>query len=185
MVPTEKLLGREAPAPSCTPETVIDAVVSAAADGRNLAVSSDSVRSADGTWSCRFPTTVDPRLAKIKLELVWEEGGFAMDVRGANRVVFRKSAPAPRFFGKKDQSGLEVVVDLPENGGNSGEVVACGRIFGEAKSDFVRGADKWIAGLFAAIRRVLNNVQERRKHVRVAADFTFRFPATTPFKEKT
>ncbi len=171
VVPTEKLLGRVAPAPSCTPQTVIDAVVSAAADGRSLTVSSDSVRSADGTWSCRFLTTVDPRLAKIKLELVWEEGGFAMDVRGPNRVVFRKIAPGLRFFGKKEQAGLEVVVDLPENGGNIGEVLACGRIFGEAKSEFLRGAEKSIAGLFAAISGALNNVQERRRHPRFPAEF--------------
>lgn len=172
VVPFDRLLGREVPTPvDCTATTLIEAVLASAVHGPVPTVSSDAIRSATGTWTCRFLTTVSPRLAKLKLDLVWDAGGLTMDARDDTRVVFRKIAPAFSLFGKKQLSGLEVVVELPENGGEIGEVVASGRIIGSPKADFIQSAERTIPDLFAEIRAVLNNVPERRKDRRLSADF--------------
>lgn len=171
VVPLERLLGQDASASECFATTVIDAVLASAVNGPVPTDTTDAIQSADGTWSCRFLTKVSPRLAKFKLDVVWEAGGLKMDARHETRVVFRKMAPSFSLFGKNQHSGMEVVVDLPANGGEIGEVVAKGRVFGSPKPDFVRGAEQTIPDLFAAIRAVLNDVPERRRHPRLPADF--------------
>lgn len=170
VVSCEALQGSEVPSPSRSAEQFVGAVLEAAGD-RSGAASGDSSRLPDGTWACRFLTTVSPRLAKVKLDLVWEEGGWSMDTREENRIVFRKTAPVYRLFGKKEFAGLEVVIDLPDNGGIVGELTAVGRMVGTPKADFTRNADEVVSELFAAVRQVLNNVQERRKHERLRAEF--------------
>jgi len=166
----ESLVGRAAPAVKTTCSEFIEAILTAAGSHQSID-SAESKRFAEGEWSCRFLTTISPRLAKVKLEIVWEEGGLTMDIRDDKRIVFRKVAPAFRFFGKKEFNGLEVVVELPENGGDVGEVSAVGRIVGTPKQDFIQNAGGVISALFKAIRGVLNNVQDRRKHERLVAEF--------------
>ena len=129
------------------------------------------VRADDGSWNSRYLTTIDARMAKVKLDLVWEAGGLTMDARQDGRVVFRKIDSGFRLFGKKEANGLEVVVELPDTKGGVGEVSVCGRILGSPKQDFIRNAEQVIPALFAEIRAVLNNVKERRKHPRLAAEF--------------
>ena len=168
VVSTEFLRGRVSVPPILTYDEVIGRILGAAGG------SADAPRpggATDGAWTCRFLTSVSPQIAKVKLELVWEQGGFSMDSREQRRVVFRKLAPSPRFFGKKEFAGLEVVVDLPDNGGEVGELLAVGRIVGTPKPDFIRAVEAAVAELFAALRRVLNNVPDRRKHERIRAEF--------------
>jgi hypothetical protein len=135
------------------------------------------VENPDGTWTCRFLTTIDPRVAKVKLDLLWEQGGVAMDSRAENRVVFRQTVPTliptslEGTFEKNTLSGFEVVVHLPEPGTPVGEVLAHGRLIGFPPPEFTQRAGKSIVALLEGTRRELNNFQERRKHPRIPADF--------------
>ena len=168
VVSTEHLRGRASAPPVLTSDEVIDRILEAAGGS---AEAPRTAHATDGSWTCRFLTSISPQIAKVKLELVWEEGGFSMDAREQKRIVFRKLAPSHRFFGKKEFAGLEVVVDLPDNGGEVGELLAVGRIVGTPKPDFIRTADAVVTELFTAIRRVLHNVPDRRKHERIKAEF--------------
>ncbi len=173
VIPTRQLLGHRTPPSNRRPEAVIEAVVAYAAEAGITPARGGDERAEDGTWSCRFLTTVSPRLAKVKLELVWEEGGLTMDARDDNRVIFRKIAPAFRLFGSREPAGLEIVIELPENAGEVGEVGVSAKLFGTVKPDFVKGAERLVPQVISGIRRVLNNVGERRKHPRLPAEFQF------------
>ncbi len=184
VLPVGWLRGREAPDPDLPPADMIRAVLAAASPGSSvLSSSTGAARLADGTWECRCLTTIDPRLAKVKLDLLWEKGRVKVDSHDPNRVVFRQIAPVPVVpsglfgaFGKKvappPPSGLEVVVRLPETGGKIGEVVATGQMFGTPPLEFSLNADQAIVGLLEGVRRQLNNFQDRRKHPRVPANFS-------------
>src|SRR5262249_2926676 len=118
---------------------------------------------------------------RVKLDLLWEEGGVAMDTRNEQRVVFRKAAVATQAstglfgFGRKapkpPDAGLEVVVVLPEAGSPAAEVAARGQFFGTPPEDFSKSGERTIVRLLEGIRRALNNVEDRRKHPRVRAAF--------------
>ncbi|HEX4611417.1 MAG TPA: protein kinase, partial [Urbifossiella sp.] len=162
VLPVEWLRGREAPAPDLPPGDMVRAVLSAATAASKGDPAAVNSRLPDGTWGCRFLTTIDARVAKAKLNILLDQGGVVMDVRVENRVVFRKAAPLPPpqtglfSFGKKPPppqlSGLEVVVQLPEPGGAVAEVSAEGRLFGSPPPDFVLGAERDIVSLFQGVR---------------------------------
>jgi serine/threonine protein kinase len=176
VLPVGWLRGHEAPAPDLPPTDLIRAVVTAArATAGDVPEPVGEIRVVDNVWQCRFLTTVDPRIARVKLDLLWEEGGVSMDARDPNRVVFcrpgtalaaatKRSGPS----GKKPDSGLEVVVEFPER---TREVAVSGRVFGTPPPEFAQGAEKTIVDLLHRIRDLLNNFKERRKHPRLPADF--------------
>jgi serine/threonine protein kinase len=180
VVPLAMLQGRSGPPVTRPPAQVVSAVVSAAEAESGLhSVLGTVNRETDGAWGCRFLTTIDPRVAKVKLDLLWEEGGVAMDTRDEHCVVFRKLMPPPPpsglfGFGKKPKvpdAGLEVVVNLPDPKSGTAEVAARGKFFGNPTSDFVKSGEKTIVRLLDGIRRTLNNVEERRKYPRIPATF--------------
>jgi len=181
VVPTAWLQGRTAPHPSRPPAHVVNAVLRAAEARTGGASALGAVSCGDdGTWTCRFLTTIDPRVARVKLDLLWEEGGVAMDLRSEQRVVFRRLAPQPPatgWFGsvskkpKAPESGFEVGVELPEPSHGIGEVTVTGKYFGSPPPDFMRAGEKAIIKLIDGIRRTLNNTEDRRKHPRVPAPF--------------
>lgn len=180
VVPVGWLRGQEAPDPDLPPDAMVRAILATATARESSPLEPIGVvEQPDGTWACRFLTTIDPRVAKVKLDLLWEQGGVTMDARDKNQVVFRQTAPVPppsgvfSTFGKKapPPSGLEVIVRLPEPGTAIGEVHTRGRLFGSPPADFVPQAKKVIVELLEGVRRHLNNFQERRKHPRIAADF--------------
>jgi hypothetical protein len=132
--------------------------------------------------ACRFLSTLDPRLARVKLDLIRDEYRLVLDADDPRGVVLRKPAPVPDEppagwfgFGKKPAppppSGLEVVVELPATDGKVGEIVARGGVFGTPPPEFARRADRAVAKLLAAVRLHLGNFDDRRKHPRVPADF--------------
>jgi hypothetical protein len=128
---------------------------------------------------CRFLTSIDPRDAQVKLDLLWEQGGVTMDTRTEGRVVFRKLAPATVStglfgFGRKPkppEAGLDVVVELPDPKGSVAEVVARGAFFGGPPPEFVRSGEKLIVRMLDGVLKTLNNVPERHKHPRIPAPF--------------
>ncbi|MBY0458753.1 MAG: PilZ domain-containing protein, partial [Gemmataceae bacterium] len=134
----------------------------------------------DGTWRCTFLTTIDPRVAQVKLDVLWEEGGVSMDARAEGRVVFRKLAPPPQASGlfsafakkpKAPDSGLEVVVELADPGRGTAEVEVVGKFFGPVTPEFAKAGEKAIVRLLEGIRRTLDTVADRRKHPRFSAPF--------------
>jgi serine/threonine protein kinase len=180
VVPIGWLTGRGSAIAARPSAQMVNAIVSAAQAATGGAAEMGTVnRGADGAWGCRFLTTIDPRVAQVKLDLLWEEGGVTMDTRTDNRVVFRRMVPPPPptglfGFGKKPKppnAGLEVVVDLPDPKSGTGEVSARGRFFGDPPADFTKSNEKAIVRLLEGIRRTLNNVTERRKHPRIPAAF--------------
>ena len=183
VVPVERLRGGAAPEPFVAPDELVRAVLLAAGGKPDAAPDAHPVtRAADGSWGCRFLTTLDPRLARVKLDLVRDENRLTLDDADPLRVVLRKPAPVPEVpaglfggvFGKKPPppppSGLEVVVRLPERGGELGEVVTTARVFGTPPPAFARVAPRALAKLLAGVRRHLGNFAERRRHARVASD---------------
>ncbi len=173
VLPVEWLRGREAPDPDLPPDEMARAILAAATS-----------RTGDGepaAWGCRFLSTIDPRVARVKLELLWERDRFSVRTGAQNRIVARLKAPAAPAssglfgFGKKPAppvpSGLEVVVQLPEPGRPVGEVVAEGRVFGTPPSDFAVKAERTIVSLLEGIQKQLGNFAERRKHPRFPSSF--------------
>jgi eukaryotic-like serine/threonine-protein kinase len=182
VVPIAWLKGHRSEPARRPPEQLVRAIVSAAeAAAGGQSTMGAVTREPGGVWGCRFLTTIDPRVAQVKLELVWEQCGVTMDTRTEGRVVFRKLAPVPAptgglfGFGKKSpkapDAGLEVIVELPEPKSGTGEVVARGQFFGSPPPEFNKSGEKTIVRLLDGIRRTLNNVEERRKHPRVSASF--------------
>jgi serine/threonine protein kinase len=194
VLPVGWLRGHEAPDPDLPPNDMIRAVLAAAS--KPGSVSSDSVgvmRESDGNWKCRFLTTIDPRVAKVKLDLLWEQGGLTMDSREERRVIFRKNAPIPAplsgfsLFGKKPPppppGGFEIVVELPEPGIAVGEIRATGQPFGTPPPDFFESSGQEIKTLLEEVRKQLNNFPDRRKHPRIPADFQITlFPLNTDYR---
>jgi hypothetical protein len=173
VLPVERLRGGEAPAPSLPPDQMIQALLAAA-----------SARPGEGegtAWGCRFLSSIDPRMAKVKLDLLWERDKFAVDARDKNRIVARLTAPAPPppsglfRFGKRPAppppAGLEVVVQFAEPGRPVGEFSAEGRLFGDPPADFAAKAERVIVSLLEGIQRHLGNISERRQHPRFPAEF--------------
>ena len=181
VVPTAWLQGRAATHPGRPPTQAVNAILRAAEARTGSASAMGAVScGADGTWACRFLSTIDPRVARVKLDLLWEEGGVAMDLRSERRVVFRRLAPQPPASGwfasaskksKAPESGFEVSVELPETSHGVGEVTVIGKYFGTPPPEFTKSGEKAIVRLIDGIRRTLNNVEDRRKHPRVPAPF--------------
>jgi serine/threonine protein kinase len=180
VVPVALLHGKASGPAGRSPAQVVRSILSAAEAEAGTALTLGTVnRETDGAWGCRFLTTIDPRVAKVKLDLLWEQGELTMDTRDEHRVVFRKMVPAAPpsglfGFGKKPkapEAGLEVVVELPEPKSGTGSVAARGKFFGQPPADFTRSGEKAIVRLLDEIRRTLGNVDERRKHPRIPASF--------------
>jgi hypothetical protein len=194
VLPVEWLRGREAAEPDLTPNEMIRAVVAAASKGEQVPTDTAGVvQLPDGNWKCRFLSTMDPRIAKVKLDLLWEQGGLTMDSREARRVIFRRHVPVVKpekiitLFGKKPppppqpDGGLEVVVELPEPGTPVGEISVLGRSFGSPPPGFVNA--KEVVSLLEEVRRQLNNFPDRRKHPRFPADFpTMIYPLHSDYR---
>src|SRR5262249_27352644 len=81
IVPAAWLQGQESPPAWRTPTHLVSAVVGAAETESGLKPVSGSVIREAGGWSCRFLSTIDPRVARVKLDLLWEQGGVIMDTR--------------------------------------------------------------------------------------------------------
>jgi eukaryotic-like serine/threonine-protein kinase len=180
VVPVALLKGRDAKPAGRSPAQVVRALLAAAEAESGASATLGTVNCGADGWACQFLTTIDPRVARVKLDLFWEQGGLTMDTRDDNRVVFRQMVPAAPpsglfGFGKKPKApdaGLEVVVELPEpRGSGPWTVSARGRFFGSPPQDFTRSGEKTIVRLLDGIRRTLGNVDDRRKHPRIPATF--------------
>ena len=152
------------------------AVVEAAGAGGHVPqMAGDIGRRPDGTWVCRFPTTIPAAVAPLKLAVVKDAWPVWMEQPDPLRLVFKRAVAASLWgalSGKK--SGLEVTVRMPEPGRSVGEVTVTAGLFGTPDKAFAQAAHNSMPQLIADIRRELQNVDDRRKHPRIAADFGVR-----------
>lgn len=182
VLPVEWLHGRDASEPDLSADEMVRAVVAAAGKGKPVETDANGmVRFADGSWKCGFLTTIDPRVAMLKLDLLLEQYHLEKEqVEERCAIFFREAvveAPNGGFglFGKKAQvrtsGGFEVQVDVPEKTTSVGEVTVKGRIFGSPPPEFIESAEEELLAILEEVRRQLNNFEDRRKHVRIPANF--------------
>lgn len=170
VVPIIRLIGPHWAEVGLGPREFAAGVVEAAAAGATLPqLPGDLGRLPDGTCICQFPSTVPATVAPHKLRVVQECWNIPLEQPEPGRIVFRKAAAASLWgalSGKR--AGMEIVVTLPKPGKSLGEVTVTGSLFGTPDGNFTRSALDVVPKIIADIRRELGNVEDRRKHPRVA-----------------
>ncbi len=115
---------------------------------------------------CQFPSTVPAQVVPLKLSVLQQAWAVAVEQPEPGLVVLRRSAGGGWFSKKK--SGFVVEMRLPKPGKSVGEVTVVGALVGEPDRQFVQVATDAIPRLVADVRRELGNVEDRRKHPRLA-----------------
>jgi hypothetical protein len=170
VVPVARLLGADAPDPHLDAAAFAAAVVQAAAGGGPAPhAPGDVTRHTDGTWACQFPSTVPATVVPLKLGVVRESWGFAIEQPDPTQVLLRRTAGGGGFFSGK-KFGYEVSVILPTTGKLLGEIAVHGRLFGTPDAKFARESLDLVPKVLAEVRGQLNNVADRRKHPRLACE---------------
>jgi hypothetical protein len=146
-------------------------VEDAAGGGHVPALPGDLGRQADGTCICQFPTTISAQVIPLKLLVLREKWNVTIETPDPAQIILRKS-PATGLFGRINKKcGMEVTIKLPPAGRAVGEVTVTGKLFGNPSQDFIDQATEAIPRLIADVRQELKNVDDRRKHPRVATNF--------------
>jgi hypothetical protein len=104
------------------------------------------------------------------LTILRETWGLSIEQPDNSRILLKKVAAQGLWgslAGKKH--GLEVQVRLPSGGGRSaGEILVTGTTFGTPDATFQRVAADVLPKIITDVRRELQNVEDRRKHPRIA-----------------
>jgi hypothetical protein len=173
VLPVSRLLGQGGD-DRADPADFINAVVQRAAEGAYLPqIPGDIGRLADGSWFCRFPSTVSQSVVPLKLVVLQETWGISVEQPAPTRIVLRKTQNNARLWGAipgSKKNGIEITVRMPEGVG-VGEITISGTLFGSPTGDFARQAPDFIPRLMAEVRSQLANVDDRRKHPRLLANF--------------
>ena len=128
--------------------------------------------------ACCFLSTFPTALVPLKLVMVGEKWGMAVDQRHPSRVVLRWEAPIevaksargePRGVSPRPQSGFEVIVHLPAP--PSAELIVTGASFGSPDEDLNRKIQEDLLAIMEEIRSLLQNLEERRRYPRFPAAF--------------
>jgi hypothetical protein len=168
VLPISRLIGKGGDEKRDAGEYIRALVDHAAAGGTISQMPGDVGRARDGSWICRFPSTVSQQVVPLKLVVLHEAWGVSIDQPEPTRLVLRKTQATGFWSSKK--GGLEVVVKLPEAIG-VGEITVTGTLFGSPPPELARQAPDLIPRMIGEIRTQLANVEDRRKHPRVAANF--------------
>jgi serine/threonine protein kinase len=170
VVPVAALIGMEPTERPIDAQSFAAAVVQAAAGGGQAPqMPSDVGRFADGTWMCRFPSTVPISVVPLKLTVLHERWGVTMELPDTVRLVLRRTMGGGGIFSGR-KYGYEATILLPTTGKPLGEVTVMGRVFGTTDSKFLREAAELLPKMLTDIRSQLSNVPERRRHPRVACE---------------
>ncbi len=173
VVPVGRLIGMGSDELTLDASEFARAITEHAASGGHLPqMPGDLGRLADGSWICQFPSTVPATVVPLKLGLIRDDWRMTLDQPEPLRLVLRKTCSVGLWgslSGKK--SGFEVVICLPNPGRVVGEVTVTGALFGTPDRDFARQALDLVPQLITQVRRELKNVDDRRKHPRIAANF--------------
>lgn len=147
-------------------------VENASAGGHCPQMPGDLGRLADGTWTCQFPSTVPGTVVPLKLAVIREQWVVTVEQPEPNRLVLKRACGGGLWgalSGKK--GGFEVTIQLPNPGRLVGEITIVGKLYGVPDREFTKQAMDLLPQLIVQIRRELKNVDDRRKHPRVAAGF--------------
>ncbi len=168
IIPVAALTGTAPGEPTTDPQSFADAVVRAASFGGHVPqLPGDVGRLADGAWVCQFPSTVPVSVVPLKLAVVRDGWGVSVEHPNPTQIVMRRTAGGGGFFGGK-KYGYEVTVLLPSGGKPVGEVTVLGRPFGTPDAKFAREVQDLLPKILLDVRAQLANVQDRRRHPRVA-----------------
>jgi serine/threonine protein kinase len=168
VMPIETLTGMESDLPAIGTEAFAFAVVNAAAAGGHVPeLTGDTGRLADGAWVCQFPSTVPASVVPLKLSMVRDLWGVSVEQPDASHIVLRRTLGGGGFFGGK-KYGFEVSVQFPAGVKVVGEITVVGRMFGNPDQRSAREALDLLPKLLGDVRTQLGNVQDRRKHPRIA-----------------
>ncbi|HYH69096.1 MAG TPA: serine/threonine-protein kinase [Urbifossiella sp.] len=168
VIPAGLLRGETLPKAGVAVVDFAHAVVGAAAGGARVPqLPGDLGRTADGAWVCQFPSTVPAQVVPLKLSVLQGAWAVAVEQPEPGLVVLRRTAAGGGWFSKK-KTGFVVEVRLPKPGKSLGEVTVTGFLTGDPDRQFVQVATDAIPRLVADVRRELGNVDDRRKHPRLA-----------------
>jgi serine/threonine protein kinase len=175
IVPVARLIGMDSRNPTISPLDFSRSVVEHAAGGNYIPqLPGDLGQLADGTWVCQFPSTVPATVVPLKLAVIREHWGVSIDQPEPGRINLRRSCGGGGFWGSlsgKKSSGFEVVIRMANAGRTVGEIVVTGALYGTPDRDFSQQSMDLIPQLIAQVRRELKNVDDRRRHPRIAAKF--------------
>src|SRR5262249_35646755 len=132
----------------------------------------DFARLPDGRWMAQFPSTVVAAVVPLKLSILAEELGMTIDCKDPQEVILCKPAPVGRWgsLSRKRPARIEVAVRVPRAGRAVGEMTLIASVLDSSDPEYVRSSLDVIPTILGAIRRDLANVEDRRKHPRVATD---------------
>ena len=171
VVPVAALLGQFTGKARVSAADFIQAVMREAIGGGRLPqMPGDIGRLADGTWVSQFPSTVPAQVVPHKVVIIRDTWGMSVEQPEPNRIVLRKTTTTGLWgsLSGKKKSGLEVVIRLPQQGRTAGEVLVTGVVFGTPDEGFLRVAADALPKIITDVRRELQNVEDRRKHPRIA-----------------
>jgi len=174
VVSVDRLQGHRGSEVTITPQDFAQMVVQHAAAGTYLPqMPGDLGRTPEGHCICRFPSTVPLTVVPVKLGVICDQWGVTVEQPEATRIILKKNCGGG-FWGALSgrKSGFEIVIRLPPPGRSVGEILVTGALFGSPDANFARHATDAIPRLIVEIRRELMNVEDRRKHPRVKADYT-------------
>jgi serine/threonine protein kinase len=168
VMPVAALIGMTGGAPVIGSGAFAVAVVDAAAYGGHVpAMPGDTGRLADGAWVCQFPSTVPASVVPLKLSVIRDLWGVSIEQPDASHLVLRRTLGGGGLFGGK-KYGYEVSVLLPVAGKVVGEITVLGRTFGTLDQRATRETIDILPKLLGDVRMQLGNVQDRRRHPRIA-----------------
>lgn len=174
VVPVGRLVGDDVDPGQLNASDFIAAILATATAGGHLPqVPGDIGRLADGSWVDIFPATQVATTASFKLAVLREEWGCEQLQTMPGVIVLRRSAGNGGLWGKFSGSkggGLEIEVRLPPPGKPIGEVKVLGRLFGNPDRTFAGQAESAMPQMIREVRRVLQNVDDRRRNPRFATD---------------
>jgi serine/threonine protein kinase len=175
VVSVSRLAGGEREEHLYPADEVVRLVLEHAAAGAHVPqIAGDLGRLPDGTWLCRFPSTIPASVVPIKLAALGEHWGVSVEQPEPTRLVVRHTVGAGGFWkalSKKKGSGYEVTIQLPTTNRAVGEVTVTGSLFGNPPRDVIAQAQDVVPKIIAEIRSELKNVEDRRKHPRIPANF--------------
>jgi serine/threonine protein kinase len=174
VLPATRLLGLGGDEVIAASDFIRILVEDAAAGAQIPQMPGDLGKLPDGTWICQFPSTISAQVVALKLLVVRESWGVAIEQPDPAQIVLRKSVGGGLWgaiSGKKPKAGMEIIIQMPPVARAVAEITVTGGLFGSPDKEFARQAQEWIPRLMVEVRRELKNVEDRRQHPRVAADF--------------
>jgi len=174
LVPVSRLIGYDEDPGSLNCSEYIAALLAAAtAGGHGAQLPGDIGRLPDGSWIDTFPATQVATTASFKLAVLREEWSCEQVQTMPGVIVLRRNAANAGLWGKLSGTkggGLEIEVRLPPPGKPIGEVKVLGRLFGTTDRAFAGQAESAMPQMLREVRRVLQNVDDRRRSPRFPTD---------------